>query len=336
MKRVFTAFAIVTLAALLLPMPVMAGGFYEGKVILGSNFVLDSGETLDGDLLVFGGNVTLKPDSHVLGDVILFGGNVTSDGEVTGGIVVLGGNVNLNAQAVVNGNVFLLGGNLNRDEGARIEGQVMTEQAFDVPYDFQWEGPDFTWFRFSPASTAMRALWFLFRSFMLAALAVLVVMFWPESVKRVAKVTVEQPLLTAGVGVLTAIVTPIVLLLISILIITIPIVLIIALAVVVAVIFGWLSIGYEVGKRMGEVFKWDLHPAAAAGLGTFLFSVVVGGIGFIPCFGWLAPIIMSFLAVGAVILTRFGSQTYTLKPAIAMVPSVEGDESHELQEKDET
>jgi cytoskeletal protein CcmA (bactofilin family) len=332
MKRVLPAVVIVFLAAFFIPTSAMAGGLYDGKVVLGDDFVLESGETLDGDLLVFGGNVTLEPESYVLGDIVLFGGNVTSNGQVEGNVIVLGGNVNLNAQAVVEGNVFLLGGNVNRDEGARIEGQVMTEQSFDVPYDFQWEGPDFKWFRFSPASTAIRALWFLFRSFMLAALAMLVVMFWPEPVKRVAKVTVDQPLLTAGVGILTAIVTPVALVVTAIFIITIPAIL---LTVVVAVVFGWISIGFEVGRRMEEIFKWDLHPAAAAGLGTFLFTVVVGGIGFIPCFGWMAPIIVSFLAAGAIVLTRFGSQTYVLKPAVVPAAEVEGEESPEPQEADE-
>jgi cytoskeletal protein CcmA (bactofilin family) len=315
MKRIFAVLSLVLLFALAFPSTVMAGGLYDGKVIFGTDFTLESGETLDGDLLVFGGNVILEPESRVTSDVVLFGGNVTSDGEIDGNLAVLGGNVVLRSQAVVQGDVILLGGNVQKQEGAKVLGQEVTERSFDYPFDFHWVGPDFSWPSFSPASMAGRGLWFLFRCFMLAALAMLVVLFVPEPTKRVAAAIIEQPVMAGGLGLVTAILLPFILLFFVILIISIPIAVLLVLAVIVAVIFGWIAIGLEVGHRLAEIFKWDLHPAAAAGLGTFLFSVVVLGIGFIPCVGGVAEILVSFLATGAILLTRFGSQSYSFKPA---------------------
>ena len=335
MKRIFAVLSLVLLVAFAFPSTVMAGGLYDGKVIFGTDFTLESGETLDGELLVFGGNVTLEPDSRVTGDVVLFGGNVTSDGEIEGNLAVLGGNVILKSQAVVQGDVILLGGNIQKQEGARVLGQEVSERSFDIPFDFHWVGPDFYWPSFGPASLAGQGLWFLFRCFMLAALAMLVVLFLPEPTKRVAAAVVEQPVMAGGLGLLTAILTPIVLVLLVIFIITIPIAVLLVFAVIVAVIFGWIAIGLEVGYRLADIFKWDLHPAAAAGLGTFLFSVVVLGIGFVPCVGWTAQVIVSFLATGAILLTRFGSQSYSFKSATTRMDALEVQDAPEPDEEGE-
>jgi len=335
MKRIFAVLTFVLLVAFVFPSTAMAGGLYDGKIIFGSDFTLESGEILDGDLLVFGGNVILKPESLITGDVVLFGGNITSDGEIMGSVSVLGGNIQLNSQAIVRGDVFYLGGNIQKAEGAQILGTQTSETDFSVPYDFQWIGPDFEWSRFGPASLARQGLWFLFRCFMLAALAMLVVLFMPEPTRRIASAVVEQPLLMGGVGLLTAILVPFALLFLVILIITIPLALLLIFAVILAVLLGWISIGLEVGKRMAEIFKWDLHPAASAGLGTFLLSVVVLGIGFIPCVGWTAQVLVSFLATGAVLLTRFGSQSYNFKPAGAATGALEVVDASKTDEGEE-
>ena len=335
MKRLVFVLPLVLLITFAFPSTVMAGGFYDGKVVLGTNYVLASGEELDGDLLVFGGNVTLMSESRVRGDVVVFGGNVDSNGEITGDLAVLGGYVELNSEALVQGDVILLGGEIRREEGSRVLGNTVSEQDFNVPFDFEWIGPDFRLPRFRPASTAIQGLWFLFRSFMMAALAVLVVMFAPDATKRVGKATIGQPLLAGGLGLLSVIVIPILLLILTILIITIPLVLIAVIALVVAVVFGWIGIGLEVGERLGEAFNWDLHPAAAAGLGTFLFSIVIWGIGFIPCVGWIAPAVMYCVAFGSILLTRFGTQSYTFKSSSVAMVEAEVEETPEPEETEE-
>jgi len=50
-------------------------------------------------------------------------------------------------------------------------------------------------------------------------------------------------------------------------------------------------------------------PLSAA-LGTFVLNFVTNGIGFIPCIGWLVPFMVSMLGLGAVFLSRFGTQPY--------------------------
>ncbi len=322
MKRIAVVLALVLVAVLSFPSTAMAGGMLEGKVILGQDYTLASGETLSGDLLVLGGNVRLEPESRVTGDVAVFGGNVNSNGEIDGSIILLGGNVDLLSQAVVHGDVLLLGGNLQQEEGALIEGKAVSESDYNIPFDFQWEDFQVMPFRFWFDSAPVKVLLYFFRAFIMAALAVLVVMFWPEPAKRVGQATIGQALIAGGMGLLTVIVAPVVLFFLLITIIGIPVALLLILALIIATVFGWIGLGLEVGRRFAEIFKWDLHPPVAAGLGTFVLSLVVNGIGFILCVGWFAPFIVVLLSIGAVILTRFGTQTYSFKQATPSKPEV--------------
>jgi hypothetical protein len=218
--------------------------------------------------------------------------------------------------------VTVFGGNLNRQEGSTIEGQVLTGESVRVPFNFEL-GRRFTlpiepW-RFQVAPI-FEVGWYLVRSLLLAALAVLLVMFWPVQLSRVGRTVVEQPLITGGLGALTGIVMPVFLVVIALTICLLPVTIVGAMALVVAVVFGWIAFGLEIGTRMAEAFHWRLHPAASAGIGTLVLTLVADGIGFIPCVGWLAPALVGALALGSVIVTRFGTQAYV--PSSGAAPSL--------------
>jgi hypothetical protein len=324
-KKLFAASAMVLIAALVLPSTAFAAEPNQGHVVMGGNYTLEAGETLDGDLVVFGGNAEIQEDSTVQGSVLLLGGNADVNGTVQGELALVGGNADLGPSAVIQGNVVSLGGNLQRAPGSEISGDVVTADEFSVPFSFPrlgttriigpFEGANL---RFSPIWSV---LWFFFRSLLLAALAILVVMFWPKPTARAASAVVGQPILAGGLGLLTFIVAPILLLVLAITIILSPVSLLAFILLVVAGVFGWIAVGLEVGDRLAEAFKWEIHPAASAGLGTLAMSLVVGGIGLVPCIGWLAGFIVVAMGLGAVLLTRFGSREYVPATAQAMVPA---------------
>jgi hypothetical protein len=319
MKRLFLVASVLVIAVMAFPTTAMAGGMLDGRVVLGGDFTLETGETLDGDLLVLGGNVTLEVDSRVTGDVNVLGGNVNSNGTVDGDVNIVGGNVRLQSNAVVRGDVRTIGGSLSRSEGAQIDGQHFSENQFDVPFDFEWSR-NFNNFSFGRPSLQSRVVWYLFRTVMLAALAVLVVMFVPKPTERIAKTLVSQPIISGGVGLLTVILAPVVFIIFTITILLIPAVFLAIIVLVLAILFGWIAVGLEVGNRLAAMMKWDLHPAAAAGLGTLLYSGVVGGIGMVPCFGWMVVFLACVLALGAVLLSRGGMRTYALSPSQTALP----------------
>jgi hypothetical protein len=118
-------------------------------------------------------------------------------------------------------------------------------------------------------------------------------------------------LITGGLGLLTVVVTPLVVLVMVITIILIPVSLLGILLLAIMVVFGWIAIGAEVGHRLEAAFKTEWALPVTAGLGTFLLTLVVDGIGqIVPCVGWLVPSAVGLLGLGAVLLTRFGTQDY--------------------------
>ncbi len=310
MKRLWVVLCLVLVATLALPLSAAAAGSHDvlldGRIVFGGSFTLAAGETLDGDLLVFGGSATLEESSTVTGSVFLMGGNLNSAGTIFGDLALMGGNANLQAGAVVQGDVSTFGGNVNRDPGARIEGQVITGgDTIEIPGLQgvpQWQFPfvERTWparpmIDFNP-SPLWDGGWLLLQSLILAALAVLVVRLLG---------LLGIPALLIGMAITICL---------------IPFMLVGVMVFVAAIVYGWMAIGLEVGERLTRAFKWHLDPAAAAGLGTFVVSLVANGVNFIPCIGWLAPTLVGALGLGAVLLTRFGRQAYPGRAAVVEVP----------------
>lgn len=307
-------FTLVIILILALPATAMAQGLTRvlpDQFVLGDNYTLHSGDTLDGNLWILGGNVTLEDGSRVTGDVRLAGGNLQADGEVDGNISATGGAINLGKTALVHGDVNMLGGSINQDSSARIQGELRNE----TQGPFQFTGPGV---RVPAFEIRLNPFWGLltafFRAFAMAALAILVVMFWPHQSERTARAIVAQPFTAGALGLLTAAIVPIVLLVLIITIIGIPVSFIGVIVLAIMVIFGWIALGTEIGHRMAQAFRTEWALPVTAGVGTLLLTLVAFAIGEISCIGWVVPVGVGLLGLGGVLLTRFGTQTY---PAFA-------------------
>ncbi len=320
-RKLLASLVLVSLLVVLLPTSVLAAGPADGRVIFGDSYTLEVGQVQDGDLIVLGGNVNLLEGSTVQGSILVMGGSVSAAGEVTGDVAILGGNAELLDTSHIHGDVSSVGGNLKRSSGAQVDGQVVRGQGLDVPFNFRL-GPSIikpsipNWsLRLSPV---FNLLWFGFRTLMLAALAVLVVIFWPEPTLRVGRAAVGQPFAAGGLGLLTQIIGIPALILLLLTILFSPLSFLGLLLLLVSALFGWVALGLEVGRRLGLAFNWDMHPAAEAGIGGFLMTLVIGGVGLIPCIGWVAPFVVVCIGLGAVLLTRFGSRDYQPASAVAV------------------
>jgi hypothetical protein len=314
--------ALILVAVIALPSSAaLAKNLSDDKVVVGGSFTLESGEELDGDLVVLGGVVTLEPDSTVTGSVTLLGGTVSIAGTVQRDVVGIGGVVSLESQAVVRGDLTAVAASLNRAEGSQVDGQVITGLQGPIQLPFPgWSGlPEQPRIDFQ-LPKLWNGLWYLFSAFLWSALAILVVMFLPNPTDRVSQAVMRQPVLAGVVGLLTLVVAPILLVLLFVTILLIPAGLLGVLALAVAWVLGRIAIGMEIGRRMGDMSNREWPAAVAAGIGTFVLSLVVDGISLvIPCIGWLAPALVGVMGVGAVLLTRFGSQSYPPASAGAIV-----------------
>jgi len=286
----------------------------EGKLVFGGEYTLHSGETLDGDLVVMGGKAMLERDSTVKGSAVVFGGTIRADGVIGGELVTFGGGIELGEEAVVGGDVISFGGDLKYDEKTQFKGDVFTD--IPIPFEFSFsEDFDFSEINFPQFARSFNpvreTLWFFFRSFMWTAVAVLFLLFFPKPITRISDALVSQPIISGGLGLLTAVVAPILLVLLMITLICIPISLILILVLGVAWVFGIVGLGFETGKRISKMLNQSWAPAVSAGFGTFILTFVINGIGLlVPCVGWIVPALVGLVGFGAVLLTRFGSQAY--------------------------
>jgi hypothetical protein len=315
MKKILTA-CLLALLLIAPASPVLANG---GDLVVrfGEDFTLESGEELDGDLVVFGGNVVLEEDSFVDGIVFIMGGSATVAGEIDNELVVFGGNVELKSTAFIGSDVVAWGGQVERAEGAVVKGNVLT----GVTAGF-FRGPSIVRVVPLPPTPGRVPLEagtrFLFNTMMdifkavitalaLMALGLLVVLFLPKQTETVAQAVLAAPLPSLGVGFLTAVVAVGLTALLVITICLSPIALFIGLATTAAGFFGWIAVGLLVGQKLLEGLKvQEPAPLLAVVIGVLLISLISA----LPCLGFFVFLGVASLGLGGVTLTRFGTMSY--------------------------
>jgi uncharacterized membrane protein len=132
----------------------------------------------------------------------------------------------------------------------------------------------------------------------MAGIAALLTLFLDVHIKRVGDYVVAQPLIAGSVGLLTLFIA--LLLILTIL----PIFILIC-----AWILGIVALGQEVGDRFTRAINQTWQPILSTAFGTFLLTLIAGYIGLIPCAGWLFNFVLTLTAIGAVMMTRFGTRS---------------------------
>lgn len=320
------------------------------RIITGDDYVLDDGEREDGNVVVLGGSVEIRDGAVLDGDLIVMGGDVEINGVVTGNVVVMGGDVEVLEGAHVHGDCVLVGGDVAIDQGALIDGEVVTNPEDGwFPFDRE-RGPDGERIPpipeippvpeipdIPPIPTRPRVVYHSEPSFaeraggaFLTAIAagvisLLIALFLPRHTDQVRQVVVREPVMSGVVGFLTflaaALLTPVlavisaVLVLVCVGLLGFPIIIVLWLLVVAGAMLGFAAIGQLVGRWISERLGLQgMTVALETGLGAFVLSLVVGLIQAVGCVigvvGGLFNLVVFSLALGAVVLTRFGRQDY--------------------------
>ncbi len=124
---------LLMVLALPLAAPATAQGGQPGRLVLGAQYTLESGERMVGDLAVIGGQAVIEEGATVDGDVVVMGGSLAVSGRIDGDIAIFGGAVDLTSSAVVDGDVMTLGGSVSQAPGAEVTGEVKEGGAVDIP-----------------------------------------------------------------------------------------------------------------------------------------------------------------------------------------------------------
>ncbi len=338
MKKLFVVLALLgglSVAALFTGAPaVLASPFSPDEVVTGDDFTLKSGETLDGNLIVLNGSATVEERAVVTGQLVIFGGDVTLGGTVEEDVVIFGGRLKLTETALVKGSLVRSGGSVRGEAGYTVwDGEVQGFAAPPVPLPMPARAfaEDSVW---GPVRSLIGFIWdaLLALSSAVAAglLALVVVLLLPEQTQRVSAAMLTAPVLSGGLGLLTLIAVPFLaaaLALVTLLCFS-PFSLLALLVYGIALFFGWIAVGALLGERLAASSRWqNVSPAIAAALGTFLLTLVISGLGVLPggeLLSWVVGTMVAAVGLGAVTLTRFGSQPFLAMPPTAPAPPVTG------------
>jgi hypothetical protein len=309
-------FVLILLALLFLPAQpayALANGQLDGRVVIGQNFTLNSGETLSGDLVVIGGAATIESGATVNGNVVIIGGSLKLDGRALGDAVVIGGVASMGEKSSLSGDMVTLGGLLERAEGAVIGGNVVSNfpaPTLQIPNQPGKPSPTIP---IKPRldillSPIWRGVDIIVQALALGVLAILLTIFLQPQLDRVAQAIVAQPFMVGSIGLLTAFLAPIALVVLVVTLILIPVALAAGMLLVLAWLFGVIALGIEVGDRLTKAIHQTWAPVLSAGFGTFVLMIIVGALNQVPCIGWMAGVLVGLIGIGAVVVTMFGTK----------------------------
>lgn len=306
---------------------------HEEEGVFGGSRILHDGETIEGDMPVMGGTLTMEDGSEVEGSLIVMGGTVTvaEGAEIEGDLAIMGGTVRLDG--TVGGDVMNIGGTFYRGENAVVHGEVVPISGSEFPFE-EGEGPipptapeppeaPFERsFRRSPADGFFgfvgNVVATLLRSIAFGALGLVLTLFMPDHVRRVAQAAEKAPVASAGVGCLTIPAVVVASVIAAITLIGIPVAILLPMLGFAASVFGWVGLGLFVGDRL--LRSADIRsprPAAAAAIGAGGLTLASSLIGVIPVLGWVVGPVLLLWGLGATVLTRGGTQSYPLRPRVA-------------------
>jgi hypothetical protein len=311
------AWLLVGLALLLLVVPGSAalaqddGGGTGDKFVFGQNYVLHVGEVLNGNLAVLGGNVTLESGSTLNGDLAVAGGTLTAAGTVKGSVVVFGGSTTLESSAVIEGDLAAFGGAVERAPGSIIQGEVIggvrpwqpNLEVAPIPTPSQPVMPLGSRVSGGLNDIISWELGAVGGGLLMVLLAMLAVIVAPRAMGRIASAAAGQPALSFGAGLLTFVVA---VLAGALLLVACCTGLLVWLALAAGLAVGWIAVGLWFGQRLLAALKVRTRSALVeAGVGVFLITFASR----LPlCVGFLISAIVGAIGLGAVVLTRFGTQ----------------------------
>lgn len=324
MKRLLVL--LIALACLaFVATPAFAQGPNNGDHVCFSGSDVVNGDETPNNVVVFGCGVRIQNGARVRQDVVSFGGDVVIENGVTVGhdVVVFGGNVTLESGSVVQHDVTAVGGHVDRKQGSIVRGRVNTGSSGITVGPRVFPTTPFVYVpNIFDAGIGLifKAIRALIATLALAALGALVLVFLPTQTAQVAATAERAALPSLGVGCLTFLVGPALVVLFVITCLGIPVGVILAIAMVAAVAFGWIAVGMVVGDRVLKALKTTtpIVPMVAMLVGLLIIWLITQ----FPILGDLIGLFVATLALGAVVLTRFGTQRYPGPMSTALTPVV--------------
>jgi hypothetical protein len=271
------------------------GGLVTGTLIFEGEHRFRAGERLPGELFVRAGQVAIEEGSAVDGSVYLLGGALALDGAVGGDIVLLGGRLALGSAASVAGDLRLAGGELATPNEAAVAGEIIVATGAALPLGElgQLRAAD-DWLRL------------LSGALLLAGVGGLVMRGRAAPVVRLGEAAVDHALVSGALGLLLGLVLPALLVMMSFTLFLLPLVVVVGLLALAMAALGQVALGYQLGDWLARRLGRPLSPPWATFGGTLLLLALFA----VPYLGQGLSLLAVVLALGAALLTRFGTRPY--------------------------
>lgn len=341
-RRVLVLVVLGVVLALSAVIAAAQGGSSSPGIVLTDHYVLNEGQRVEGDLVVLAQTISLAPGSVVAGDVALLGESITVRGRIDGDLAVLGSDVVFGSGLDVRGDASVCGDTIRRLDNATIAGSydpncedvrdvlgsvaalpfssgTLSDMAtdFDTLDGVNWDELEVRGPEVSPLGRlGLNLGW----SLTMGGMAALFVLFFPRRLRRVSEAALDAPLTTGVVGMLSLLASGAVsgLVLISLVLVVtfclLPLVGLGWVALALLIVFGWVALSLPVGVWVLSLFNVQRVSAiAAAAVGA---AVLTFGLGLLTLNGWtlllylLVGMALTAWGLGAIVMTRFGSQRY--------------------------
>lgn len=288
--------SLICTVLIFLSLSVYADSYDNERVCFGRSITVNLDEVVE-KVVCIGGSVYVK--GKVKTDAVAIGGSVIISGTVGKDVVSIGGSIELKKTAEVNGKVVSIGGSVNKHPDAKINSDIVNLPFFKA---FRWIGP-FAGFTVK-WSLPMLILFGMIRILLIIALAILIVLLFPAPINRVVNVLDKDWLKAGGVGLLVVIGIPILMLMLAVTIIGILFIPFLILLIIIAVIFGHVCIAVLIGRKLENALLKKSRSMVSA---VLFGGILIGLVCLIPILGILIKVIITFLALGVILLTRFGT-----------------------------
>jgi hypothetical protein len=285
---------------------------------LNDSYALGNGAQRDGDQLIMAYTIDLKSESAIDGKATLIGNEASVNTHVAGDLVVIAKRLKLGADAHVAGDLVICVNDLERADGALIDGEIREEceeggrasisSLFDSGID-NWRG-----------NFLVRLSGLLGSALLFGALAALGVVLVPQPLTRISYAIQHAPLVTGGVGFLTIVIAVgltafyMVSLFLVLPVVLFPFVLFGWLVIGLFGLLGWVALAEPFGRTLLKRFGAnDQPPLITAVVGAIVLALLLRVWSLLWIVSWvglLAIVILGSMGVGAVVLTRVGTERY--------------------------
>lgn len=275
------------------------------QLFIARNFSIPPGCILEGDIVAIGANIALSSGAMVKGNILLIGSALESKGIIQGNVNLLAGSANLMDGSILNGDINQLFNQVVLEQNAQVIGAVNSISFPNLPTEWITALVTFISNLFNPRNWLK---WGIIQIIATSFLALIAGIWLKKRMVQINRQIQSQPFLSWGAGVMVLAIVPVVSVLLIITICLFPLGLFMLITLAFLFLAGWIALGISTGSVLQALFKTQWPYELQAFLGAFILSIAATLIGWIPCLGWIINILLGCIGLGAVILTRLGSQ----------------------------